>query len=116
MQDLLPSASEIGKWESVITWEILMQGAPTQSRASQSSSSSSRRSTGSGGAHNLEYYVTRFRKGLHPEGDDQSSSRSSFCGDDYDQRVSPEMFLLEKAALRNRIESGCLIVCDVRVF
>ncbi|CAA7398307.1 unnamed protein product [Spirodela intermedia] len=83
------------------------EGDPSQSRASQSSFS--RRSTGSGGAHNLKYYITRFRKGLHSEGDDHSNSRSSFCGDDYDPNVSPEMFLLEKAALRNRVESGCLI-------
>ncbi|CAA6661933.1 unnamed protein product [Spirodela intermedia] len=70
------------------------EGDPSQSRASQSSFS--RRSTGSGGAHNLKYYITRFRKGLHSEGDDHSNSRS-------------KMFLLEKAALRNRVESGCLI-------
>uniref|UniRef100_A0A1D1ZE94 Uncharacterized protein PF13_0277 n=1 Tax=Anthurium amnicola TaxID=1678845 RepID=A0A1D1ZE94_9ARAE len=85
----------------------------TQSRISQFSFS--RKPEESVGFYDIKHYVKKFGKELQAV-DEHLNVRSSYYGDDYDLNVSDESLLLEKTMLRNRIESGCLLICDVRTF
>lgn len=67
-----------------------------------------------GGILDIRCYVKQFEK--DPKSWEHIKLKSSYHADDYDLISSEESFLFDKVILKNRIESGGLLVCNVRVF
>lgn len=71
--------------------------------------------TETGGIHGFRHYIKQFEKDS-TEGRKHVKVKSSYDTDDHDFVSSAESLLLERVILKNRIEYGGLLVCDVRVF
>lgn len=71
--------------------------------------------TETGRIHDIRHYIKKFEKDLK-EDREHVKVKSSYNADDNDLISSEEISLFDKVILKNRIESGCLLVCDIRVF
>ncbi|XP_008792465.2 uncharacterized protein LOC103709064 [Phoenix dactylifera] len=71
--------------------------------------------TETGGIHDIRCYIKKFKKDPK-EGRERVKVKSSYNADDYDLISSEESLLFDKVFLKNRIESGGLFVCNIRVF
>ncbi|XP_010922937.1 uncharacterized protein [Elaeis guineensis] len=71
--------------------------------------------TETGGIHDIRCYIKKFKKDPK-ESQEHVKVKSSYNADDNDLISSEESFLFDKVILKNRIESGCLLVCNIRVF
>ncbi|KAK1317790.1 hypothetical protein QJS10_CPA05g00655 [Acorus calamus] len=66
--------------------------------------------------HDIRSYIKKFEKEQPKEEIvDYPSIMSSYNADDYDSCTLAESVLYEKVILRNRIDFGGLLICDVRI-
>ena len=67
------------------------------------------------GAHDIRQYIKKFEKGLKREGMEHASVKSSYSPDNYDLSAKAESLVSDSLILRNRMEWGGLLLCDIRV-
>lgn len=71
--------------------------------------------TETSGIHDIRCYIKKFKKDPK-ESPEHVKVKSSYSADDNDLISSEESFLFDKVILKNRIESGRLLFCNIRVF
>lgn len=68
------------------------------------------------GGHDIRQYVKKLVKGPRRESSEHVNVKLSYGHDDYDSSAKAESLVFDSLILRNRVEFGGLLLCDVRVF
>nr|CAD1817404.1 unnamed protein product [Ananas comosus var. bracteatus] len=66
--------------------------------------------------HDIRNYIKKFEKDISKEHKENVKVRSSYNSDDYVSTNSAESLLSDIVILKNRIESGGLLLCNMRIF
>ncbi|XP_039132342.1 uncharacterized protein LOC120269123 isoform X2 [Dioscorea cayenensis subsp. rotundata] len=66
--------------------------------------------------HDIRHYLKNFEKDPRTEIARGTKTRLSYNADVYDLNTSAERLLSEKVIFRNRIDTGGLLICDIRIF
>lgn len=85
-------------------------------RSGSNEFSFSRGAMETGEVNNIRHYIKKFGKEFRKESVVSGNVRSSYNADDYDNESSAEKLLFDRVLLRGRIESGGLLLCDIRIF
>ncbi|KAJ6833077.1 uncharacterized protein M6B38_341725 [Iris pallida] len=64
----------------------------------------------------IRQYIKKFGKETRKERTESANARSTYNPEEYDLRSKAEILLLDRIILGNRMESGGLLVCDIRTF
>nr|CAD1817389.1 unnamed protein product [Ananas comosus var. bracteatus] len=66
--------------------------------------------------HDIRNYIKKFEKDISKEHKENVKVRSSYNSDDYVSTNTAESLLSDVVILKNRIESGGLLLCNIRIF
>ena len=66
--------------------------------------------------YDMRQYIKKFEKGPRREVVEHASVKPSYSPDNYDLNAKAETLVFDSLILRNRMESGGMLLCDIRVF
>lgn len=71
---------------------------------------------GAVGDDDIRQYIKKFEKGIRSKTTEHLNGKPRYCPEDYESSGLAESYVFDSVMLRNRIESGGLLICDFRTF
>ncbi|ONK77970.1 uncharacterized protein A4U43_C02F12840 [Asparagus officinalis] len=68
------------------------------------------------GAHDIRHYIQKFEKGQRKDRLENVNVKSRYNPEEYDLSAKSESLVFDHLILRNRIDSGGLLLCNLRIF